>query len=394
MDLLNKFKEIYQTSESPRVFFAPGRINLIGEHIDYNGGHVFPATISYGTYALAVKRKDSKIRFHSINMPDKGIIEKDLTDLSYDEKDHWSNYPKGIIFLLQEAGYEINFGLDLLFFGNLPYGAGLSSSASIEMVTGILFKEIYSLAISKLDLIKLAQRVENDYIGVNSGIMDQFSVGLGKKDQAILLNTNTLHYEYAPIKLKNHSILIMNTNKKRALAGSKYNERFHECTKALKELQTKLPISHLCDLTLDEFHKNKHLLSTDTLRKRVRHLVSENERTLRAFHLLRKEDWEAFGRLMTESHYSLQKDYEVTGIELDTIVKAALDQEGVLGARMTGAGFGGCAIALVKNNYMEEIIEKVQALYEEEIGERADFYQTTVVDGAKEVGLDSLQILG
>lgn len=394
MDLLNKFKEIYQTSESPRVFFAPGRINLVGEHIDYNGGHVFPATISYGTYALAVKRKDSKIRFYSMNMPDKGVIERDLTDLSFDEKDHWSNYPKGIISFLQKAGYGINFGLDLLFFGNLPYGAGLSSSASIEMVTGILLREMYSLAISKLELIKLAQRVENDYIGVKSGIMDQFSVGMGKKDQAILLNTNTLHYEYAPIKLKKHTILIMNTNKKRALAESKYNERFHECTKALKQLQTKLPIAHLCDLTLEEFHRNKDLLSTDTLRKRVQHVVSENERTLRAFQLLRKEDWEAFGRLMTESHHSLQKDYEVTGIELDTMVSAALKQEGVLGARMTGAGFGGCAIALVENNYMEEITENVQAIYEQAIGERADFYQATVVDGAKEVGLDSLQILG
>lgn len=383
--MYEEFFNKYKPKHSPRLFFAPGRINLIGEHTDYNGGHVFPASISFGTYALATKRTDRKLRFYSMNFPEKGMIEVDLDDLNYDEADDWANYPKGMIKKMQDHGCKIDSGLDILYYGNIPNSAGLSSSASIEIVTGVLLEGLFDFELDRIDMIKLGQKVENDYIGVNSGIMDQFAIGMGKKDHAIHLNTATLDYNYAPIKLPNHSIVIINTNKSRTLAGSKYNERRSECEQALKDLKTKLNIESLGDLTPEEFENHRHLIQNETNQKRAKHAVYENARTLEALEKLKNNDLSAFGTLMNESHLSLQHDYEVTGLELDTIVETAWKQEGVVGARMTGAGFGGCAIAIVEHNSIDSFKKEVSEHYIEKIGYDVTFYIADIGDGAKEM---------
>lgn len=379
------FQEIFQTSETPRQFFAPGRINLIGEHTDYNGGHVFPAAISYGTYALAVKRSDNLLRFYSMNFSENGIIERTLDDLAYRSEDDWANYPKGVLLYLQQTTGKITSGLDILFYGDIPNGAGLSSSASIELVTGVLADSIYGLEMERIPLVQLGQRVENEYIGVNSGIMDQFSVGMGKQGHAILLDCNTLDYEHAPVDLSEHVILIANTNKQRTLSGSKYNERRSECEAALQDLQQELKINSLGELTPDTFEQHHTLISNPVHVKRARHAVYENNRTIEALKKLQKHDLAAFGELMNDSHRSLRDDYEVTGQELDTIVEAAWAQDGVLGARMTGAGFGGCAIALVKRDKADAVQAGIQQHYKEKIGYEATFYTATIGDGAKEL---------
>jgi len=302
-----EFQSVFNSTKIPRSFFAPGRINLIGEHTDYNGGNVFPASISFGTYALAQKREDQKIRFFSMNFTDTGIIECELSDLDYDETHSWVNFPKGIIKYMCENGFNILNGMDILYYGNIPTGAGLSSSASIEMVTGVLLEGLFDLTIDRLEIIKLGLKVENEYIGVNSGIMDQFAIGKGRKNHAILLNCQTLEYEYAPIQLDDHVIMIINTNKQRTLVGSKYNERRSQCEKALKELQTELNIQNLGNLTIEQFKEHKHLIQDETNRKRAKHVVYENERTLKALVLLRQGSLDLFGRLMNEFTYLSSK---------------------------------------------------------------------------------------
>ncbi len=384
-DLLKEFQTIFTSITAPRTFFAPGRINLIGEHTDYNGGHVFPASISFGTYALALKRDDQKVRFYSLNFAHTGIIECDLADLTYNEAHDWANFPKGMIKYMSESGYTISSGMDILFYGNIPNGAGLSSSASIEMVTGVLVEGLFDLNIERLQMIQLGQQVENNYIGVNSGIMDQFAIGKGKKDHAILLNCQTLDYQYAPIQLDNYVIMIINTNKQRTLAGSKYNERRAQCERALADLQQELSIMSLGDLTKEQFEQHKHLIQDETNRQRAKHAVYENRRTLEALQQLQQGHVEAFGQLMNESHQSLQQDYEVTGIELDTIVHTAWQQPGVIGARMTGAGFGGCAIAIVEKDQVEHFKNNVNTIYRQKIGYEATFYTASIGDGAREL---------
>jgi len=384
-DLPNKFQSIFHTTETPRTFFAPGRINLIGEHTDYNGGHVFPASISFGTYALAQKRDDQKIRFYSLNFPHIGIIECDLADLTYNKSHDWANFPKGMINYMRESGIKITTGMDILFYGDIPNGAGLSSSASIEMVTGVLLEGLFDLKIDRVQMIQLGQKVENDYIGVNSGIMDQFAIGKGKKGYAILLNCQTLAYSYAPIELNNHEIMIINTNKQRTLAGSKYNERRAQCEQAMVDLQKALQIKSLGDLTKEQYEQHKHLITDETNKKRAKHAVYENERTVEALQQLQQGNLETFGQLMNESHKSLQLDYEVTGIELDTIIQAAWDQPGVVGARMTGAGFGGCAIAIVEIDKVDSFKNNVNRIYSEKIGYEASFYTAAIGDGAREL---------
>ena len=383
--LLETFQFIFHTDKKPRTFFAPGRINLIGEHTDYNGGHVFPASISYGTYALAIKRNDSKFRFYSANFSESGIIECDLAALEYKRSDDWANYPKGMILHLQKAGFPIDSGADILFYGNIPNGAGLSSSASIELVTGVLLQGLFDLSIERIPMIKLGQQVENEYIGVNSGIMDQFAIGMGKKDSAILLNCQTLEYKYAPIQLANHVIMIINTNKQRTLAGSKYNERRSQCEAALRDLQSELKIESLGELTPEVFEKAQHLIKDPINQKRAKHAVYENARTLEALSELNNGNLTRFGELMNQSHTSLKDDYEVTGIELDTIVEAAWGQAGVIGARMTGAGFGGCAIAIVEKDKHEDFKKNINDIYKEKIGYEASFYTAAIGDGAKEI---------
>ena len=383
--LTKEFQEKFSTFQTPRPFFAPGRINLIGEHTDYNGGHVLPASISFGTYALGLKRQDRKLRFYSVNFPDAGIMECDLDDLIYQEAHEWANYPKGMILYLQKAGYQFDHGIDVLFYGNIPNSAGLSSSASIEMAMGVLLEGLFELNIDRIDLIRIGQKVENNYIGVNSGIMDQFAIGMGKQDHAILLNCQTLNYQCAPLILGDHVIIIMNTNKQRTLAGSKYNERRTQCEAALSDLQTVLPIQTLGNVTIDAFENNQRFIKNEINRKRARHIVYENARTIEALERLKQNDLIAFGKLMNASHISLRDNYEVSGIELDTIVEAAWNQPGVLGARMTGAGFGGCAIAIVAREEVEKFKNIVSAVYTEKIGYAPTFYMAEICDGAKEV---------
>ncbi|SFC18711.1 galactokinase [Bacillus sp. OV322] len=383
-ELRTLYKEIFH-EESPRVFFAPGRINLIGEHTDYNGGHVFPCAITKGTYALASKRSDKKIRMYSVNFKELGIVEFELENLDYEAKHEWANYPKGMLRFFKESGCSIGSGFDVLFYGNIPNGAGLSSSASIELVTGVLLDSLFELNMDRIEMVKIGQQVENKFIGVNSGIMDQFAIGMGRKNAGILLNCDTLEYEYAPIELEKHSILIMNTNKRRELADSKYNERRGECEQALAQLQKKADIQELANLTPSEFDEYQSIIDSEVLRKRAKHVVYENSRTLEALKELKSGNLEAFGELMNQSHLSLKGDYEVTGTELDTLAETAWKEDGVLGARMTGAGFGGCAIAIVETDKAEAIMKAIGKVYKEKIGYEAEFYQVLIGDGAKEL---------
>lgn len=390
--LVNQFHEIFprQDGGEVRAFFSPGRINLIGEHTDYNGGHVFPCAITYGTYGIVRKRNDNLIRLYSMDFSKRGIIEFTLNNLEYQKQHNWANYPKGMIHYIQEAGWKLPAGVEVLIYGNIPNGAGLSSSASLEMLMGVIVDQLFAFNIDRIDLVKLGKKVENEFIGVNSGIMDQFAVGMGKENSGILLDCNTLTYEYAPLNLTDHQIIIMNTNKRRELADSKYNERRGECESALTFLQKELDIQSLGDLTEEEFKKHKHLIPEGVLQRRAKHAVYENQRTLKALHGLRAGNLEIFGLLMNDSHHSLRDDYEVTGVELDTLVEAAWQQEGTVGARMTGAGFGGCAIALVEKGQSDAFIENVGNKYKEAIGYEADFYIASIGEGTKEIGMEVL----
>lgn len=381
--LVSTFERVFGEGGDIQTFFAPGRINLIGEHTDYNGGYVFPASISFGTYAVVRKREDRALRFYSMNFEDLGVITSSLDDLSYQKSDNWANYPKGMIDAFNTHGYTIDSGFDVLYFGNIPNGAGLSSSASIELATGVLLETLFDLKIDRVEMVKLGQYVENSYIGVKSGIMDQFAIGMGKDKHAILLDCNTLEYEYAPVELGDYVIMIMNTNKRRELADSKYNERRSECESALADLQTELDIQSLGDLSVDAFDQHRQLISGETKQKRARHAVYENARTKEAFTKLHEKDLVAFGQLLNDSHASLRDDYEVTGLELDTLQEAAVKQPGVLGARMTGAGFGGCAIALVEKTQIETFKTNVEDIYTDKIGYAPTFYEATIGDGAK-----------
>ena len=383
LSLRSKFNEVFKKEKL--YFFAPGRVNLIGEHTDYNGGHVFPCALSFGTHCVFCKRDDKKIHLHSLNFPEKGIIETDLDTISYSKEQDWANYPLGVIKTLQNHGYNINQGFELMFWGDIPNGAGLSSSASIELATAVAMNEVFSLCIPQVELVKFCQEAENKFVGMNCGIMDQFAIGMGKEGHAILLDCNTLDYEYAPLDLKGLSIVIMNTNKRRELADSKYNERRGECERALQALQTRLNIKSLGELSSAEFEANKHLIENPVEQKRAKHAVYENERTLQAVQKLKEGDVETFGKLMNASHKSLQEDYEVTGKELDALVEAAWAQQGVLGARMTGAGFGGCAIALVKDPHVKNCIDRVGQTYLDKTGLKADFYIASIGGPARKM---------
>lgn len=370
-------------AEADHTFFSPGRINLIGEHTDYNGGHVFPAAISLGTYGAARKRDDNLLRFYSANFEDKGIIEVPLEDLRFEKAHNWTNYPKGVLHFLQKAGHVIDKGMDVYVFGNIPNGSGLSSSASLELLTGIIAEKLFDLKLDRLDLVKIGKQTENEFIGVNSGIMDQFAIGMGADQQAIYLDTNTLEYELVPLDLKDNVVVIMNTNKRRELADSKYNERRAECEKAVEELKQKLSIATLGELNEWDFDEYSYLIQDENRLKRARHAVLENQRTLQAQATLQAGDLEKFGRLMNASHVSLEHDYEVTGLELDTLAHTAWEQEGVLGARMTGAGFGGCAIALVRKDAVEAFQKNVGQKYEEVVGYAPSFYIAEIAGGSR-----------
>lgn len=380
-ELLKKFEEVFGDSKGAGVYFAPGRVNLIGEHTDYNGGHVFPCALTIGTYAVARLRDDDKLCLFSMNFEEDGVGESRLADIETKKDGDWRNYPKGIVWAFGKKGYKVDKGLDILYFGNIPNGSGLSSSASIEVLTGFILKELFGFDVTNQDLALIGQFSENQYNGVNCGIMDQFAIAMGKKDCAIFLDTADISYEYAPIVLKGAKIVILNTNKKRGLGDSKYNERRSECEAALAALQTKLSIKSLGELTEEEFEANKELIGDPVKIKRAKHAVYENQRTIKAVKALKDNDLELFGKLMIASHDSLRDDYEVTGIELDTLVAEALKQQGVIGARMTGAGFGGCAVSIVKEEAVPAFIENVGKAYKEKIGYAADFYVVEIGDG-------------
>lgn len=379
--LIAKFKELFGDEGDIRAYFAPGRVNMIGEHTDYNGGHVFPCALTIGTYGVARKRTDKKLRFYSLNFENLGVIESSITDLKPEKEADWTNYPKGVIWAFQEREMETDCGIDLLLFGNIPNGSGLSSSASVEVLTGYILRDLFGFDVTNQDLALIGQYSENNFNGVNCGIMDQFAIAMGKADHAIFLDTATLNYEYAPIQLEHAKIVISCSNKKRGLGDSKYNERRAECESAFAQIGEVIGINSLGDLTEEQFEQYKDAIKDEVCRKRAKHAVYENQRTIRAVAALKNNDVKLFGELMNASHVSLRDDYEVTGIELDTLVEEAWKIDGVIGSRMTGAGFGGCTVSIVKDEAVDSFIAQVGAAYETKIGYAADFYVVEIGDG-------------
>mgnify|MGYP001100598468 CR=1 FL=1 len=381
--LIAKFQELYGEGGEIRTYFAPGRVNLIGEHTDYNGGHVFPCALTMGTWAVVRNREDRKLGFFSLNFEKLGIIETSLDELIPSKNAGWTNYPKGVMWAFEKRGYELTHGMDILIYGNIPNGSGLSSSASLEVLTGLMLKDTFGFEdLSMIDLALIGQYSENNFNGCNCGIMDQFASAMGKKDHAIFLDTNTLKYEYTPVVLENAKIVIINSKVKHSLVDSAYNDRRNECETALKELQKVTDIKTLGNLTEDGFEQYKDAIKDPVRQKRAKHAVYENQRTIRAVEALKNNDIALFGKLMNESHVSLRDDYEVTGIELDTLAETAWEQPGVIGSRMTGAGFGGCTVSIVEDDKIDAFIENVGNVYKDKIGYAADFYVVTVGDGA------------
>ena len=382
--LQDNFVNVFNIKDQ-HLFFSPGRVNLIGEHTDYNGGHVFPCALSFGTYAIMAKRNDRKVRLYSMNFEDLGIIEFDLDNMVYDKAHDWANYPKGVIKTFENHGHKTEHGFDILFYGNIPNGAGLSSSASLEVLMAVIINDLNNFDLDMISMVKMCQEAENKFIGVNCGIMDQFSIGMGTEGCAILLDCNTLEYRYSKINMDGYKIVIGNTNKKRGLADSKYNERRSECESALAQIQTVKNINSLGELTEEEFEEVKNVITDPIVRKRAKHAVYENKRTLKAVKALENNDLLLFGKLMSESHISLRDDYEVTGKELDTLVSLAWEMPGVIGARMTGAGFGGCTVSIVKEENVQYFIDTITEKYTEIIGYAPDFYVANISDGARKL---------
>lgn len=381
-NLKEEFKRIYK-KEGERCFFSPGRVNLIGEHIDYNGGFVFPCALEFGTYGVISKRQDNIVNLASTNFDLR--VSFNIDDIVYKEEDDWANYPKGVIKLMKDRGYNVE-GMDILISGNIPNGAGLSSSASLEVITGVIVNDLFNnKSIDMIDLVKISQEAENKFVGVNCGIMDQFAVAMGEKDKAIMLNCDTLEYSYAEFDLKEYSLIIMNTNKRRALNESKYNERRAECDEALDIIKKYKKVNYLCDLSIDDYNEIEKYLTADNIKNRAKHAIYENTRVKEAFKALNEGDISRFGNLLTESHESLKNLYEVTGKELDTIVDESLKVDGCIGARMTGAGFGGCAIAIVKTSELENFKSIVARNYEKKIGYKSDFYISKISYGTREI---------
>lgn len=379
--LKEQFKELFN-QENTNIFFAPGRVNLIGEHIDYNGGLVMPCAITYGTTLLTAPNNEGVFRFRSTNFNE--ILDIPVKDSYEKSGETWFNYPLGVIHNFIKDGKQVQ-GLDMLFFGDLPIGAGLSSSASIEIVTAYAFNSLFNAGYSKLDIVLLSKKVENEFIGVNSGIMDQFAVTFGEKEKALKLNCETLDYQAVDCNLGDHLLAIINTNKPRKLAESKYNERVNECETALKALQQELAINNLCDINSETFEKHKHLIDNITIQNRAKHVIEENDRVELAAVALAENRLKDFGDLMYSSHDSLKNLYEVSGKELDTLVEFCLSYPEVTGARMTGAGFGGCAIALVKKAYFDDFSSKITEYYTQKIGYAPSVYSSEIGAGVREI---------
>ncbi|MDC7290625.1 galactokinase [Blautia schinkii] len=382
-ELMQKFQEIFGGEGDIRSYFAPGRVNLIGEHTDYNGGHVFPCALTIGTYGLARRRDDNKLRFYSANFSKLGVIESSLDDLVPSDKAGWTNYPKGVMWTFEKRGYKLTSGVDFLIYGNIPNGSGLSSSASLEVLTGVMLKDLFGFEeLSMQDLALIGQYSENNFNGMNCGIMDQFASAMGKKDCAIFLDTSTLEYEYAPVKLADAKIVITNSKVKHSLVGSAYNDRRNECEAALKDLQAVVDIKSLGDLSEEEYEANKDAIKDPVCRKRAKHAVYENQRTIKAVQALKDNRVDEFGKLMNASHVSLRDDYEVSCEEIDILVDLAWQLPGVVGSRITGGGFGGCTVSIVKNDAVDNFIETIGKKYKEKVGHEAEFYVVEIGNGA------------
>ena len=379
--IVKQFEELFGDKEGVTVYFAPGRVNLIGEHTDYNGGHVFPCALTIGTYAAARKRQDSKLHFYSMNFQGAGVYEADIHDIKPEKEAGWTNYPKGVIWAFEKRGMTLPCGMDFVIYGNIPNGSGLSSSASLEVLTGFALRDLYGFDVTNTDLALIGQYSENNFNGMNCGIMDQFASAMGKKDHAIFLNTADLSYEYAPITLSDAKIVVTNSNEKHSLVDSKYNERRSECEKALEELQTVTDIKTLGDITNEQFEQYKSAIKDDIRIKRAKHAVYENQRTIAAVDALKKNNIKLFGELMNASHVSLRDDYEVSCEEIDVLVEEAWKIPGVIGSRITGGGFGGCTVSIVKNDAIDEFKEKVGAAYKQRVGKTADFYLVGIGNG-------------
>ena len=381
--LMKKFEELFGSTEDAGFYFSPGRVNLIGEHTDYNGGHVFPCALTLGTYGIAKKRSDRILRLYSMNLDHLGVITATLDDLTNKPEYNWANYPLGVLWALKEKGYSVDCGMDLVIYGNIPNGSGLSSSASLEVLTGVIAKDLCGFdALSMTDIALIGQYSENNFNGCNCGIMDQFAVAMGKKDCAIFLDTSTLEFEYAPVQLKDARIVITNSKVKHSLVGSAYNDRRNECETALEELQKELDIRTLGDLSEEEFEAHKSAITSDICRKRAKHAVYENQRTIKAVNALKADNVEEFGKLMNASHVSLRDDYEVSCEEIDILVDLAWQIPGVIGSRITGGGFGGCTVSIVKNDAVDHFIDTIGKQYKEKVGHEAEFYVVDIGDGA------------
>ena len=381
--LFDMFAELFGDSEGARFYFSPGRVNLIGEHTDYNGGHVFPCALTLGTYGAARKREDNKIHFYSMNLDSFDVVEASLDDLTNKKEYNWANYPLGVVWAFKEKGHTITSGFDMVIGGNIPNGAGLSSSASLEVLTGVILTDLFEIKdLSMTDLALIGQYSENNFNGCNCGIMDQFAVAMGKKDHAIFLDTSDLSYEYAPCVLDGAKIVITNSKVKHSLVDSAYNDRRNECAAALKALQSELDIQALGDLTPEEFEAHKSLIKDEIQLQRAKHAVYENQRTIDAVTALKAGDIESFGKLMNQSHISLRDDYDVSCEEIDILVDLAWKIPGVLGSRITGGGFGGCTVSIVKNESVDTFIETIGKTYLEKVGHEAEFYTVDIGDGA------------
>lgn len=382
MNYIDCFLQDYSKEAGYKHFFCPGRINLIGEHIDYNGGKVFPYALELGIYGAAKLIEEDKLLLRSKNMDLK--VEISLDNLEYDKKHDWANYPKGIFKEFLDRGYSLK-GMEINYYGNIPEGAGLSSSAAMEILTCKIISNLYQIEMDRLEWIKLSQKVEREYIGVNCGIMDQFTVCMGRKGYAILLDSNSLEYKYISFPMDEYALTICNSNQNRRLSSSKYNERRRECEKGLKILQDYKDIENLCELSSLELDTYIDKIKDETIRKRVKHVVKENERVMESIRALEEGDLDLFGQLMNASHDSLRDDYEVTGFALDTLVEEARKCEGVLGSRMTGAGFGGCTITLIKKDKIYDFKKRIKRKYKDKTGLNVDIYNSTMGSGVKRI---------
>ncbi len=383
--VLEGFAKQFGDTEGVRVFFAPGRVNLIGEHTDYNGGHVFPCALDIGTYAAVRKREDRLLRFCSVNIPKAGITEVAIDDLDKARTGQWADYPKGVVWAFEGRGFKLDQGFDMAIYGDIPNGAGLSSSAALEVVTGFALRALYGFDVTNQDLAFIGQYSENNYNGMNCGIMDQFASAMGKKDHAIFLDTNTMKFEYAPIVLDGMKLLITNTNKKHSLVDSEYNARREQCARALKDLQTRVKVGSLGELSIEEFEAAKDAITDPVCVRRARHAVYENQRTIEAVKALADGNVERFGELMNQSHVSLRDDYETSCPEADILAEEAWKIPGVVGSRITGGGFGGCTVSIVKDEAVDTFVETIGPIYKEKVGYEASFYRLGIGDGPVEL---------